>query len=72
MTATGWQDPEWRRWRVETIRRSLAMLTDGELPGLTRADAEALVNELQALERRLANSGASCGGWPRRGDVSKT
>jgi hypothetical protein len=56
MTAgTGWQDPEWRRWRVETIRRSLAMLTDGQLAGLTRADAEALVNELQALERRLAH-----------------
>jgi hypothetical protein len=31
-------------------------LTDGQLAGLTRADAEALVNELQALERRLAHA----------------
>jgi DNA-binding transcriptional MerR regulator len=42
MTAgTGWQDPEWRRWRVESIRRSLAMLNEGQLAGLTRDDAEA-------------------------------
>jgi hypothetical protein len=31
------------------------MLTDGQLAGLTRAHVEALVNELQALERRLAH-----------------
>ena len=56
MTAgAGWQDPEWRRWRVESIRRSLAMLNEGQLAGLTREDAEALVNDLQALERRLAD-----------------
>jgi hypothetical protein len=56
MTAgAGWQDPEWRRWRVESIRRSLAMLNEGQLAGLSREDAEALVGELQSLEQRLAH-----------------
>jgi hypothetical protein len=31
------------------------MLTEGQLAGLTREDAEALVNELQSLQGRLAH-----------------
>ena len=50
---TGWQDPEWRRWRVESIRRSLAMLHADQIAGLTRDDAKALIAQLQALQRRL-------------------
>jgi hypothetical protein len=31
------------------------MLNDGQLAGLTREDAEVLINELQALNGRLAH-----------------
>jgi hypothetical protein len=52
-TPTGWADPAWRRWHVESIRRSLAMLRPGQLPGLTRDEAMSLVTELQALQGHL-------------------
>jgi hypothetical protein len=39
---------------VETIRRSLATLNEGQVAGLAREDAEAVVSELQALEGRVA------------------
>jgi hypothetical protein len=53
MTATGWDDPNWRAWRVESIRRSLAMLRPDQLAGLTRDEAYNLIVEFQGLERRL-------------------
>ncbi len=52
---TGWEDPRWREWRIETIRRSLAMLHSNQLAGLTRDDAQSLIGELQALQGRLAH-----------------
>ena len=41
-----------RRYELETLRRSLAMLRPGA-PALDREEAIRLVRELQELERRL-------------------
>jgi vacuolar-type H+-ATPase subunit D/Vma8 len=41
-----------RRYELETLRRSLAMLRPGA-PALDREEAMRLVRELQSLERQL-------------------
>ena len=41
-----------RRYELETLRRSLAMLRPGA-PALDREEAMSLVRELQELERQL-------------------
>lgn len=41
-----------RRYELETLRRSLAMLRPGA-PALDREDAMRLVRELQAFERQM-------------------
>jgi hypothetical protein len=43
-----------RRYEIENLRRSLAMLPPGQLSGLRREEAMALLEDLQAVERRLA------------------
>ena len=62
-----------RRYELETLRRSLAMLRPGA-PALDREEAMRLVRELQDLERQLRtlrrglqellSQTRSAGGWP--------
>jgi hypothetical protein len=49
----GWEDPHWRRWKIENVRRSLAMLNDAQGSGLSRDDAYRLVVELQRIDAEL-------------------
>lgn len=44
-----------RRYRIENLRRSLAMLEPGAVAGLKREEAMALLEELQGLDGRLRN-----------------
>jgi hypothetical protein len=49
----GWADRNWRAWKIENIRRSLAMLAGGQPSGLNRDVAMTLVVELQTVQARL-------------------
>ena len=42
-----------RLHEVENLRRSIAMLTPGQLSGLPREEALRLIGELQEVQRRL-------------------
>jgi hypothetical protein len=59
-----WEDPTWRGWRVENIRRSLAMLNEAQGSGLSRDDAYRLVVELQQIDGDFGRSDTNYGGWP--------
>ena len=49
----GVDDPNWRAWKLENLRRSLAMLRPGQTAGLGRDEAIELVEQLQRAHRRL-------------------
>jgi hypothetical protein len=53
VAATGSADPNWRAWRIENIRRSLAMIRPDALSGLRAEEATQLVGELQRVHRVL-------------------
>jgi hypothetical protein len=42
-----------RRYEMENLRRSLAMLQPGQVSGLRREEAITLIEEVQGLEQRL-------------------
>jgi hypothetical protein len=42
-----------RRFEIENLRRSLAMLQPGAVAGLRREEAMTLIEEVQGLQRRL-------------------
>jgi len=49
----GEDDPAWRAWRLESLRRSLAMLGPEQVAGLRREEAIEIIEELQGVQRRL-------------------
>ena len=52
-TGRGADDPAWRAWKLENLRRSLAMLSRDQLAGLRRDEAIELIEELQKVQGRL-------------------
>ena len=49
----GEDDPALRAWRLENLRRSLAMLRPEQMAGLRREEAIEIIEELQGVQRRL-------------------
>ena len=49
----GVDDPNWRAWKLENLRRSLAMLRPGQTASLGRDEAIELVEQLQRAQRHL-------------------
>ena len=44
-----------RRYQIENLRRSIAMLQPGATAGLRREDAMELIEEVQGLQQRLSH-----------------
>jgi hypothetical protein len=51
--APGQDDPHWRAWRLENLRRSVVMLRPDQVAGLHREEAIELIEELQEVRGRL-------------------
>jgi hypothetical protein len=51
--ASSSNDPRWRAWRLENLRRSFVMLRPDQVAGLRREEAIHLIEELQAVQGRL-------------------